>query len=452
MSAIGQYIELYDSYRDIIDSRSCAVMNDKRGAAYRSLVKARALPTTRTPGYEKTSLEELYSPDFGINLNRARPSIPDAQRLFRCNVPLATATTAFVVNDVMMRIDNERLPQGVVFTSLADPSVPGREIIGRYYGTVATIDNPAVALNTMLVQDGTLLYIPAGMKLERPIQIVNLHSSAVTDLSLRRLLIVMGENAEANVLICDHSINQTTDCAANEVAEIILEKNARLTLCDMEESSAATTRHFMLYADQQSDSSLTINGITLSAGLTRNEYYASMSGSGASLLLTGMVIGRDRQHTDNFTRIKHIASHCQSAQLFKYILDDHSTGAFEGDITVCRDAIKTSAYQTNRNLLASSEAKMHSQPQLLIYCDDVKCSHGAATGQLDADAMFYMRQRGIPEKTARNMLMQAFMADVIDSIPIATLRERLRHMVEKRLHGEAAYCSDCSLNTPDEQP
>ncbi|MDE7396699.1 MAG: Fe-S cluster assembly protein SufD [Muribaculum sp.] len=452
MSALGQYLELYDRYRDIIDNRSTAAMNNRREAAYRRLAEIGSLPTTHTPGYEKTSLEDLYKPDFGINLNRTRPTLPDAQRLFRCNVPLAAATTAFVVNDVMMRIDNERLPEGVVFTSLTDTSATGREIIERHYGSIASTDNPAAALNTMLVQDGTLLYVPAGIKLERPIQIINLHSSAVTDLSLRRLLIVVGENAEANVLICDHSVNQTVDCAANEVAEIILEKNARLTLCDMEESSAATTRHFMLYTDQQSDSSLTINGLTLSAGLTRNEYYASMSGRGASMLLTGMAIGRDRQHIDNFTRIRHIASHCQSEQLFKYILDDHSTGAFEGDITVCPGAVKTAAYQTNRNLLASSEAKMHSQPQLLIYCDDVKCSHGAATGQLDADALFYMRQRGIPEKTARYMLMQAFMADVIDSVPIAALRERLRHMVEKQLHGEAAYCADCTLNSPDEQP
>lgn len=451
MSALTQYIDLFESYRPTIEQHSVKALNAMRDEALQRLTTAGSLPTCSTAGYEKTSLEQMYAPDFGINLNRTQPGIPDAQRLFRCSVPLVTPSTAFVVNDMMVRIDNSRLPDGVLFCSLTEADARCPELLQQYYGRIADMDNAGVALNTLLTQDGTLLYLPRGTRLERPLQIVNLHSSAVTDLSVRRMLIIADEGAEADIMVCDHSLDQSIPCASNEVVEIHLGRGARIALCDMEESSALTTRHFMTYSRQHDDSSLTINGITLSAGLTRNEYHASLERPGAWFHLTGMAIGRDSQHIDNFTRVSHKAPHCTSDQLFKYILDDQATGAFEGDITVSPGAVKTTAYQSNRNILASTKARMHSQPQLLIYCDDVKCSHGATTGQLDSDALFYMRQRGIPEKTARNMLMQAFMADVIDSVSLPALRDRLRHMVEKHLHGESAYCADCTLNNTDEQ-
>lgn len=448
MSALKQYLDLYAEHRGTVSAGAPEAPNALRDTACDTLVNCGSLPTNGTPGYEKTSLEDMYRPDFGLNLNRTRPTLPDARKLFRCSVPLATPTTAYVVNDMMMRIDSDQLPDGVVFTSF---SAADNNLLSRYYGTVASLDNPGVALNTLLVQDGTLLYLPRGSRLERPIQIVNLHSSTVTNLSLRRLLIVAEPDTQATIMICNHSLNQSVACASNEVIELVAAAGSHISLCDMEESSATTTRHLMLYARQQSASKLSVNSITLSAGSTRNEYHIDLTEPSAELLMTGMAIARNNEHIDNLTRVVHSAPRCTSNQAFKYILDDNATGAFEGEINVRPGAVKTSAYQSNRNLLASVGARMHTQPQLLIYCDDVKCSHGATTGQLDADALFYMRQRGIPLDTARNMLMQAFMSDIIDTVPLEAMRERLRHMVERHLHGETAYCADCNLNTTDQQ-
>ncbi len=160
-------------------------------------------------------------------------------------------------------------------------------------------------------------------------------------------------------------------------------------------------------------------------------------------MLAGMVIGSGKMHVDNDSDIRHMAPRCHSNQLFKYVLDEESKGAFEGSIFVAPGARFTEAYQSNRNILASTTAKMHCKPQLEIYNDDVKCSHGATTGQLDTDALFYMRSRGIPESEARTMLMQAFMVDVIDTVHISGLRERLLHLVDRRFSGTLGDCAGC---------
>ncbi|MDE6396570.1 MAG: SufD family Fe-S cluster assembly protein, partial [Muribaculaceae bacterium] len=171
----------------------------------------------------------------------------------------------------------------------------------------------------------------------------------------------------------------------------------------------------------------------------------SIDGQGATLTIEGMVIEDGDQIIDNSATVLHNVPECTSNQTFKYIVSDRGRGAFEGLIKVAHGAHKTEAYQNDRNLLASPTARMHSRPQLEIYCDDVKCSHGAATGQLDAQALFYMRSRGIDEPEARSMLMKAFMADVIDSIRLEPLRDRLRHLADMRLSGDGdARCEGCN--------
>ena len=157
-----------------------------------------------------------------------------------------------------------------------------------------------------------------------------------------------------------------------------------------------------------------------------------------------MAIEGGTQQIDNYTHISHNVGHCKSNELFKYVLDDQSTGGFTGRILVAEGANKVEAYQSNRNVVATATAKIHTKPQLEIYCDDVKCSHGTAIGQLDQDAIFYMQARGITKEEARTMLMQAFMSDVIDSVRMESLKNRLLRLVEKRFCGQLHQCSDCS--------
>lgn len=452
MSSIKQYTDLYRENAALIDRGSAPVLNALRENAFKVLSEAEAFPTKRSEGFEKTSIEELFAPDYGINL--ARMNLPvDLASTFRCEVPRMSTLNGFVVNDAFVpgADMDRRLPEGVILCSLAKAAREYPELVGRYYGSLAPAEETTVALNNMLVQDGVFIYVPDGVVVERPIQIVNIFSSPIPLMALRRMLIVAGAGSKLSVLVCDHTNDSTQKYLSSQVIELFAGENSAVDFYDMEESTPLTSRYSRLFARQQKGARLLVDGITLANGVTRNDYVIGLEGEHAEVRLGGMAIGSGHQHIDNNSQVTHTAPACHSDQMFKYILDDEATGAFEGGISVCQGAVKTQAYQSNRNLLASTAARMHTKPQLLIFCDDVKCSHGATTGQLDQEALFYMRQRGIGEKLARTMLMQAFMADVIDMVEMEGLRQRLRHLVEKHLHGEASFCSDCSLTAAEQE-
>lgn len=449
MSAIKQYIDLYNSHRQEIESCSAASLNALRPVAFDAL-KGKSLPRKGEEGYEKTSVEDMFAPDYGININRKNIPVNVAAS-FRCDVPNMSTWMSLILNDRYQATAGVRngMPDGVIVDSLARVAEYNPSLIERYYGKIASVENVAVALNTLLVQDGVLVYVPRGVKLEKALQLVNIFSSPIDLMAVRRLLIIVEDNAEAQLLVCDHTQDNKQRYLSSQVIEIFLGENARFDLYDIEESSALTTRHSQLFARQSPGSNLLVNGMSLVAGNTRNDYDIEVVGDGCDTTLAGMVIGSGQQHVDNSSNVKHRACHCRSNQLFKYVLDGHSTGAFGGSILVDKGAAFTEAYQTNRNLLASTDARIHTKPQLIIYNDEVKCSHGATTGQLDQTALFYMRSRGISEKEARMMLMQAFMSDVIDMVRMEGLRDRLRHLVEKRFFGQQLLCADCGISCHD---
>lgn len=443
MSSLSQYTDIYRDHRETLDSHSAPVINALRQEAFDAL-KGKSLPDRNTEGYEKTSIEEMMAPDFGLNINRVNIPV-DVAASFHCGVPNLSTLLGIVVNDEFHPVGSlqSRLPEGVIFGSLAKAATEHPELVGRYYGKVASLDSPTTALNTMLVEDGVMIYVPKGVTLEKPLQLVNIFSSPTSLMAVRRVLIVMEEGASAQLLVCDHTQDSSQKYLSSQVVEIVLNANSRLDYYDLEESGEGTSRCSSIYARQEENSSLIVNGMTLSCGTTRNDYNIEITGNGCDTLLAGMAIASGHQHIDNNSSVNHLGSYCHSRQLFKYVLDDDASGAFEGGITVNEGAVKTEAYQSDRNLLASTGAKMHTKPQLLIYCDDVKCSHGATTGQLDQEALFYMRSRGIGEKLARTMLMQAFMSEVIDTVRMEGLRERLHLLVEKRFQGQESFCGDC---------
>lgn len=445
MTSIDQYISLYRDNAASVDAHSAPVLNALRPVALEALDGVK-LPTTRSEGYEKTSIEDMLAPDFGVNITRLHIPV-DVASTFRCEVPRMSTVMGFVLNDTFIPAEGnaQRLPEGVIFGSLAKVGAERPDLISRLYGSIAPMSHVGVALNTLLAQDGVVVYVPRGVRVEKPLQLVNIFSSSVPTAAFRRLLVVVEDDASVQLLVCDHTQDCDRAYLSEQVVEMSVGRNASLEIYDMEESSALTSRWSMAYARQHEGSHLLINGTTLSNGITRNEYTIDIDGEHCDTFLGGMAIGSARQHVDNDSTVNHRAPRCHSRQMFKYILDDDARGAFEGGITVHPGAILTEAYQSNRNLLASAGARMHTKPQLLIYCDDVKCSHGATTGQLDQDALFYMRQRGIAEKTARTMLMQAFMSDVIDTVGLEGLRDRLRHLVEMRLHGRTSFCGDCHI-------
>ena len=215
--------------------------------------------------------------------------------------------------------------------------------------------------------------------------------------------------------------------------EVYVGRGARFSLIDREESGSDNIRLTSTYVRQMGGSHADLSTLTLRNGTTRNNYFITLAEEEADLRVSGFSLTSERMHTDNFSFIEHAVPHCTSDELFKYILLDESRGVFTGRILVAQDAQKTQAYQNNRNLLLSPSARMQSKPQLEIYADDVKCSHGMTTGQLSEDALFYMRQRGIGLQEAKLMLSNAFAVDVLKRIPEEELSEHLRTKVEERL-------------------
>lgn len=440
-NSLKQYIEFYDANRSLIDSNSAPAINALRTEARQALEDA-VLPRKGSEGYERTSLDAMLAPDFGINATRLQWTV-DAGASFRCDVPAVSTAMAVVMNDsfIPTRSLADRLPQGVRFMSLRAAAAEMPQLVAPCLQLPG--HTPMDRLNELLLQDGVLVYIPAGTHLTKPLQLVNIFSAPIDLMAIRRVLVIVGEGASGQMLVCDHTQDHQHRYMSLQAITIKLEQGARFDFYDLEEASPLTSRYSSLYASLEQESRLTVNGSTLSGGLTRNDYTVDLNGERSEARLAGMVIAGGSQVTDNSSLVRHHGRHTHSDQLFKYVLDGEASGAFEGLIVVDEEAKFTEAYQSNRNILASPQARMHTRPQLEIYCDDVKCSHGAATGQLDARALFYMRTRGIPEQQARNMLQQAFMADVIDTVEMDGLRDRLRHLVDRRFSGLAATCADC---------
>ena len=445
MKAEQQYIDLFAQCEDLVCRESSGVMNAPRAAALADFERL-GFPSSRAEDYRYTDVSRSFAPDYGMNLKRVKIPV-NPQDVFHCDVPNLSTSLYFVVNDSFYHqaLPKAHLPEGVYIGSLKDFSNERPEVVSRYYGKLATSSkNGIVALNTMFAQDGFVVYVPQGVAVERPIQLVNIFRSDVDLMANRRVLVIMEPRSEAKLLVCDHSID-TVRFLANQVIEVFVGEGASFDYYDLEESSDTTTRFSSLFVKQEAESNVVINGITLTNGLTRNDYQVELLGERAEMTLCGMSILDKEQHVDTYTHITHAVPRCKSNELFKNVLNDQAVGAFSGRILVKEGADKTEAYQSNRNLCATREARMYSKPQLEIYADDVKCSHGMTTGQLDEEAIFYMRSRGISLDEARMLLSVAFTSDVIDHVRVEALRDRLHRLVEKRFRGELAKCAGCRI-------
>ena len=459
MSSYQQYIDLFNAQRALIDEHAAPVLNAQREAAAEVLQR---VGLSRPKDYTHVDPEALLAADYSLNLSRyAVPT--DRSDLFTCAVPELSTSVHYLVNEQLVSHSREG-DDGVFSGSLREFALRYPDIAARYYnrlamhdeapydvrtqGTNVTAHRPLgeAALNTLLCQDGFVLYVPDGVVVERPIQLISLLRAVEDFMACQRILIIMGEGAKASVLICDHA-SQLRDCKllSLQVTEIFCAPYSSLDFYELEEHHADCRRLSSVYVEQHEGSSAAIGQYALTAGQTRNRVFIDLLGHDADTHLYGLCIADRDQQVDNITYIRHRAPKCHSDELFKYVLDEEARGSFVGRILVQEGADKTDAHQTDRNLILTPHCHMVARPELEIYADDVKCSHGATTGQLDPVALFYMRTRGIPEAEARLLLMFAFMGDVIDGIRIDPLKDRLKHLVEKRFRGELTQCRTCAI-------
>lgn len=440
-NSLKQYIDLHDENLEAINAHSAQQLNALRLEARKALEDV-TLPRKGSDDYEATDLNAVLAPDYGVNINHVDLSRESTTK-FRCEVPNLSTCLYYVFNDTF-RPSSTAGKSGDNASVESFQTTKHPEVLEKYYGSVANLSNLCTALNTMLAQDGVLIYIPKDSHTSRPIQLINVFDANARLMAVRRVLIVLEDDAQAKVLVCDHTKGDQQYLSL-ETVEVIAGRNAHLDYYHMEESDDHTTRLSQLWVRQQEGSNVLIDGITLTNGYTRNDYHIDVDGEHCDTQLLGMAIASGEQHVDNHTLINHNAPRCQSNEMFKYVLNDNSIGAFAGKILVKPNCPKIDAYQGNRNIVASPTAHMYTKPQLEIYTDDVKCSHGSTIGQLDQEALFYMQTRGISLPVAQKLLMQAFMSDVIDGVRLDTLRDRLRHLVEMRLSGDALICETCEL-------
>ena len=329
------------------------------------------------------------------------------------------------------------LPAGVELRSLADVLATGPDGVDRQLAQLAHFDDPAAsftALNTGLLQDGLVVRIPDHTILETPIRLLFVSTGGDDVMSHPRTLIVAGANSQVRLV---ESYAGLSDGAylTNAVTEVFVGDNAVVDHYKLLRESVEAFHVASMHLRLERSATFSSNSITLGGAIVRNEVMAELQGEGGECTLNGLYLVNGTRLVDNHTTIHHAKPHCDSHELYKGILDGRARAVFNGKIIVAIDAQKTDAKQTNKALLLTEEAQINTKPELEIFADDVKCTHGATIGQLDADALFYLRSRGLDREQARDVLIHAFASDLVNRIEIAPIREQLDAVLLQQLPG-----------------
>ncbi len=440
-----KYTSLFHDNRALLEEGSSAILNRMREIAIKRFEKT-GIPGFKNENYKYTNLQRVFDKGYRHIFAYEKVDV-DLHEVFRCDVPQLDTHLVLLVNGwYYARNQQLGLPKGVVCGSLQQVANEQPELVQEYLNRQSALsDDPMVALNTAFAKDGFFLYVPDGVIIEKPIQVINLMRAADDVFATQRNLVVVGKNSQAKVVFCDHTLSHG-NFLSNNVTEVFVGQDAVVDVYTIQNQNNLANSVNSSFFRQDANSNLMTSTATLHGGLIRNNLKVSLEGEHAESHVYGMSFTDKKQHVDNYTNIEHAKANCTSNQVYKNVLDEDSVGAFTGRIHVVRDAQKTAAFQRNNNVLLTDSAKMNTKPQLIIDADDVKCSHGATVGQIDEEALFYLRARGINEADARMMLMNAFAHEVIQEIRIAPLRDRIDELVEKRLKGELARCHSCDIN------
>ena len=392
------------------------------------------LPDRKTEAWKYTPIEKRVPAEAQIFLDTETPAVADAA----LRAAVIPGLDAWIVVTHNGRLVHERsmldgFPEAVTFSDLHELSETDPELLNRYLGSLADPANePFIALNTAFVRDGLFLRAPAGFRLEKPLHVIHFFDAEASQIVQPRMVYVAEENSEIAV------IESFIDLSAgklfvNSVTEWIVGKQARVDHYQIQQYGSETSVVQTLQAHQEGDSLFDTHTTTLQAGMLRNNLTIVPDAEACESHLFGFVMGAGSMHVDNHTLVDHKKPNCFSNELYKSILDDEAKGVFNGKVFVRPDAQKINAYQSNKSITLTQKARMYSKPELEIYADDVKCSHGATTGQLDAEALFYLRSRGLSIEKARSILLMAFARDVIDKVKIQPLRDYLDGRIEEAL-------------------
>ncbi|MEM8488829.1 MAG: Fe-S cluster assembly protein SufD [Bacteroidota bacterium] len=393
------------------------------------------LPHKKTEAWKYTRIEKALSKDVQIQLQTATSSLQVAD-LAPFQIPELDAYRVVFLNGHMQPAlgDLNGFTAGVTLTDLCTASTEHADLMNPHFAQYANPDSDAfVALNTAFAKDGLFLHVPQRTVLDKPIHVIHLFDMQADQMLQPRMLFVAEAGSQVKVIESFASLNNGAATFVNSVTEWVVEARAHVDHYQLQEFGEETTVVADIHAQQAATSFFSTHTTSLTGKMIRNNLTIVPDAEDCESHLFGFVLGKNDMHVDNHTLVDHKKPNCFSNELYKNILDDASTGIFNGKVFVRPDAQKINAYQSNKSITLTPKAQMYSKPELEIYADDVRCSHGATTGQLDEDALFYLRARGINETQARSLLLMAFARDVIDNIKIEPLRAFVDDKIAARL-------------------
>ena len=439
-------IDHFETYRKDIFQNDTSYISEVRTRAFNRF-KEVGFPTSAEERWRNTDLGKTLKHHYEF-VNAPSNELIDVDKVLRCEVPDFDTELISLYNGWYLSKNGLLLKQanGTIIGSLAKALKEYPELVEKYLTLCSNENrNGLDVLNTALAQDGIFIYVPDGVHVDKTIQMVNMINLEEKLFVQNRNLIIIGKDSHLRLVHCDDSLNHQVSFS-NTLTEIFLEENASIDHYKLQNINDNSTLISSTYFYQENNSRISTNAIVLNGGLIRNDVHVNINGTNCDANIYGLYLVDKEQHVDNQVYIDHLKPHSISNELFKGIIDDQAKAVFNGHVKVHKDAQKTNAFQINKNILLTDKAVVNTKPFLEIYADDVKCSHGATVGQLDANAMFYIRSRGISEENARMLLMYAFAAEVINKIAIQALRYRIDDLVKKRLRGELSVCDQCVLN------
>lgn len=403
---------------------------EKRREAMK-LLEGAVLPTTKTEAWKYTSLKAITSKTYQNPENHA------SRNLRICCIPDLDAHTILFVNGAFHSVClSEGNDKQLIVKSFSEMEEEEQIIAEKYFDVINESDtNLFTSLNTAYNPEGVFIYVPAGTIIHKPIHIQHLTDSNIDIAFQHRNMVIVGENAGLKIIETYHGTDEKNSLR-NQVTEIMVARNATLTYIKYQNEGNHSSHIEQCNVIQKENSTTDFYTISLSGEIVRNNLCIRINGERAHAGLKGGYLLSGKQHVDNYTEVHHVMPNCTSNELYKGIIGGEATAVFNGKIQVYPDAQKTQAYQSNKNILLTDTANVYTKPQLEIYADDVKCSHGATTGQINKDALFYMQARGISREDAQRLLVSAFLEDTFDSVGIAEVREYIHSAIQQKLENQ----------------
>jgi len=398
-------------------------------------------PTTHDEDWRFTSVAAIARTPFALPGQRATDI--SALDLKPWRMEGAAAQLVFVDGQFVRELSAVgALPAGVTISGLKEEIEKGTPALESHLGRFLNIQRDAFcALNTAFAEDGAFVHVGRGVSLDAPIHLLFVSTAADAPRMIHpRNLLIFEQESQATVIEDYISLGGGT-VLCNSATELIAGENSTITHYMVERESLDAFNISTLRIQQERSANVASHSLLLGGGLVRNNVHPVLAGEGGECLINGLFVGDGRQHLDNFMHVEHASPHCSSRQFYNGILDGHAHGVFHGRIVVHKDAQKTDAKQTNRNLLLSDDAQIDTKPQLEIYADDVKCTHGATIGQIEENALFYLRSRGIDEVSARKLLLQAFAGQCLERMKPGPARTHAERLVNQHLLSIANHFS-----------